>query len=296
MTTAPAQPLDNPTVSAFGGKVSKSVVFAIHDASQKSGVDFSYLVKQAAVESSFNPTAKAKGSSATGLYQFIESTWLDMVHKHGEKYGIDPSSSRKELLALRKDPELSSYMAAELANENEQFLKDNWGGDVGETELYLAHFMGAGGAASFLKAKDKSPMMAAADLFPEAARSNRSVFFDGHRARSVGEVYSLFDKKFDRFESGVEELAALIPQDSSNNRSAQDAVQTAALMPAADQAEAPLILPATSVVFSMRPQYASAEQKTANAAAYQQMVMNPVELMMLSQLDTPSGEKTSRFF
>ncbi|MCD8497212.1 MAG: lytic transglycosylase domain-containing protein [Alphaproteobacteria bacterium] len=185
MTVSP-QPIDNTTISAFGAQVPKSVVFAIHDASQKSGVDFSYLVKQAGVESSFDPNAKARGSSATGLYQFIQSTWLNMVERHGDKYGIDTDGmSRKEILALRKDPELSSYMAAELANENREVLENNWGGEVGETELYLAHFMGSGGASSFLRAHDRNPMMAAADLFPEAARSNRAVFFDGHRARSV---------------------------------------------------------------------------------------------------------------
>ena len=205
-----SQPVDTAQISAFGGQVSKSVVFAIQDASRKSGVDFSYLVKQAAVESSFDPNAKARTSSATGLYQFIQSTWLDMVEKHGEKYGIDVNAPRKELLALRKDPELSSYMAAELANENEASLQANWGGEVGETELYLAHFMGAGGASAFLRANDRSPGMAAADLFPEAARSNRSVFFDGHRARSVAEVYNLFDQKFERYDAGMGELMAAI--------------------------------------------------------------------------------------
>lgn len=197
MTVSP-QAIDNTTISAFGAQVPKSVVFAIHDASQKSGADFSYLVKQAAVESSFDPNAKARGSSATGLYQFIQSTWLNMVEKYGDKYGIDCSMPKKDLLALRKDPEISSCMAAELAQENEEFLKNNWGGDIGETELYLAHFMGGGGAASFLRTKDKNPMAVAANIFPQAAKANRSVFFDTAtgRARTVSEVYDLFDKKF----------------------------------------------------------------------------------------------------
>lgn len=293
MTLTP-HPIDNTTIPAFGGQVSKSVVFAIRDASEKSGVDFSYLVKQAAVESSFDPNAKAKGSSATGLYQFIQGTWLDMVEKHGAKYGIDTAAPRKELLALRKDPELSSYMAAELANENEAFLQNNWGGEIGETELYLAHFMGAGGAASFLKANDKNPMMAAADLFPEAARSNRSVFFDGHRARSVGEVYNLFDQKFERFEPGMEQLAAAVNPEPQ-------AVAVAQAQPqAVPEGPTPLILPATSVVFSMRPQYGAygsgGEDRMAGSTSRAAMMVNPVEIMMLSQLDMPFGEKTSRFF
>lgn len=286
-----SQPIDTAQISAFGGQVSKSVVFAIQDASRKSGVEFSYLVKQAAVESSFDPNAKARTSSATGLYQFIQSTWLDMVEKHGEKYGIDVNAPRKELLALRKDPELSSYMAAELANENEASLQANWGGEVGETELYLAHFMGAGGASAFLKANDRNPGMAAADLFPDAARSNRSVFFEGHRARSVAEVYNLFDQKFERYDAGMDQLMAAIDQPA-----AQQPVQVAEIIP--QPQETPIILPANSVVFSMRPQYGAydAEARMAGTSPRASMVMNPVEVMMLSQLDMPLEDKARSFF
>lgn len=302
--TLTTQTIDNATISAFGAQVPKSVVFAIHDASRKSGVDFSYLVKQAGVESSFNPDAKAKGSTATGLYQFIQRTWLDMVEKHGDKYGIDANLPRKDLLALRRDPELSSYMAAELANENRDTLERNWGGDIGETELYLAHFMGAGGASSFLKAKDRNPMVAAADLFPEAARSNRAVFFDGRtgRARSVAEVYEFFDRKFEQYEPGVAKLAAAVDE---KHQPVQTAAASAAGPAKAARAEPPpVILPATSVVFSMRPQYGGyqppASEMTLDTqtalSGYQKMVVNPVELMMLSQLEMPSGDKNSRFF
>jgi hypothetical protein len=297
--TLTTQNIDNSTISAFGAQVPKSVVFAIHDASQKSGADFSYLVKQAAVESSFDPNAKAKGSSATGLYQFIQSTWLDMVDKYGEKYGLDTSSmSRKDLMALRKDPEVSSCMAAELSQENGEFLNNNWGGEVGETELYLAHFMGAGGAASFLKAKDNNPMMAAADLFPDAARSNRSVFFDGNgRARSVSEVYNLFDKKFHDFEPEAQQMAAAMTPET-----AAPAAQKPAPQAVASTEPPPIILPAHSVVFSMRPNYGAygtnqtQDEKMAAVSSYRQMMANPVELMMLSQLDPSPEKKNTGFF
>lgn len=296
MTLSP-QPLDNSTISAFGAQVPKSVVCAIHDASRKSGTDFSYLMKQAAVESSFDPNAKAKGSTATGLYQFIQSTWLDMVGKYGDKYGIDTSMPRKDLLALRKDPEISSCMAAELAQENGQFLHDNWGGDVGETELYMAHFMGAGGAASFLKAKDSNPMVAAADLFPEAAQANRSVFYDtaSGRSRSVGEVYALFDKKFNGFDPEMDQLVAAVAPEA-NTSPAQQAVASAESEPA------PVMLPENSVVFSMRKNYGAygagqtQAERLAAVSNYRQMMTNPVELMMLSQLDPSSDKKSSGFF
>ena len=54
--------------------VSREVVDAIRDASKRSGVDFKFMLAKAQTESSFDPSAKARTSSASGLYQFIEST------------------------------------------------------------------------------------------------------------------------------------------------------------------------------------------------------------------------------
>ncbi len=177
----------------------QQVIHAISKASKSSGVDFSYLLNQAATESNFDPDAKAKTSSATGLYQFIDSTWLSMIKRYGDVYGIETQGkSMKEILNMRNDPETSSFMAAAFASENEKFLNNNWGGKVGATELYFAHFMGASGAASFLKARDENPIQNAADLFPRAARANRNVFYNPNtgKSRTLEEVYSFFDKKF----------------------------------------------------------------------------------------------------
>ena len=194
--------------------VPKNILNAINDASQSTGVDFSYLVNQAKAESSFNPNAKAKTSSATGLYQFIDSTWLDMVEKYGDQYGIKTDGkNRSEILNMRKDPEKASFMAAAFASENEKFLNEHWGGKVGATELYLAHFLGASGAASFLNARDENPIHNAADLHPRAARANRNVFYDPEtgRARTLEEVYRFFDQKFQNNISPSESRIANAP-------------------------------------------------------------------------------------
>ncbi|MBI1300281.1 MAG: transglycosylase SLT domain-containing protein [Alphaproteobacteria bacterium] len=186
-------------LESLTAKAPKHVVNAIHGASQKSGVDFAYLVQQAKAESSFNPTIKAKTSSATGLYQFIDSTWLQMIDRYGESYGLETEGkSKQEILDMRKDPKASSFMAAAFASENEKTLNENWGGKVGATELYFAHFLGAGGASSFLKARDENPFQTAADVFPQAARANRNVFFDPEtgKPRTLEQVYQFFDKKF----------------------------------------------------------------------------------------------------
>lgn len=192
-------PLQNNALAALVNRAPAGITDAIKDASAKTGVSFAYLMDKAAAESSFNPDAKAKTSSATGLFQFIESTWMDMVDKHGAKHGVDTNQSRKELLNLRKDPALASVMAAEFAQDNKSYLQKNVGGDIGETEMYFAHFMGAGGANAFLSQMKKNPLSIGADLFPQAARANKNVFYD----KSTGEpktlqaIYDHFDKKFE---------------------------------------------------------------------------------------------------
>lgn len=267
---------------------------AIRKASQRTGVNFAYLVQQASAESGFNPSAKSKSSSATGLYQFIESTWMGMVKKHGAKYGLGDLASqigakgrvadralRKEILALRNDPEIASALAAEFAGENEKFLKREWGGKVGSTELYLAHFLGAGGAAAFLNARDENPLQQAALVFPDAAKSNRNVFYDTRagRPKSLDEVYAFFDRKFE------------IKSDAA---------------PAREEFQ-----------IAERPAYPSLHEETAvysgvftrgrmdldssvfgnpvSVSSARALVANPLEIMMLSQLHLP-GEKSEESF
>lgn len=209
---ATANVLKNNGVSAASG-APQAILASIDQASRKTGVDFAYLVNQAKAESSFNPTAKARTSSASGLYQFIERTWLDMVNRHGDKYGLEKyadaidsklrvndRATRNEILALRNDPELASFMAAEFAAENKAHLERNVGGDIGATELYFAHFLGASGATGFLKELRHNPNTVAADIMPAAARANRNVFYDSKtgQPRTLGQVYAFFDKKFDK--------------------------------------------------------------------------------------------------
>ena len=176
------------------------VTQAIKRASADTGVDFSYLMRQASAESAFRTEVKAATSSATGLFQFIDSTWMAMLDKYGSKHGVDMDQSRASLLNLRKDPELSSLMAGELANENKNYLKNVLGADsdIGATELYFAHFLGSPKAAAFLKAHEETPYKVAADAFPREAQANRNVFYNAQTGnpRTYAEIYAHFDKKF----------------------------------------------------------------------------------------------------
>lgn len=193
---------------------SQDVIQAVQTASRRTGADFAFLMQKASAESSFNPTAKAKTSSATGLYQFIESTWLNMVKKHGPKFGLEDYANkiemkngkavctsdcdRKDILALRNDPEIAALMAGAFTAENQTHLQKNVKGDIGATELYFAHFMGAGGAAKFLNSRNVNGEAIAAEIFPAAAKANKNVFYDKAtgEARTLNEVYAFFDKKF----------------------------------------------------------------------------------------------------
>lgn len=202
------------TAQAFSA-LTHNVASAIKTAAAKTGVDFSYLLGKAAQESGFDSKAKAATSSATGLYQFTNQTWLRMVKSCGAKYGlgnyadqitagadgaakVENPAARQAILNLRNDPQVSALMAAELDKENLGVLQANVGGKVGSTELYLAHFLGANGATTFLNQMKSAPDSPAANALPDAARSNASVFYDGNgKARSFAQIYKFFDKKFD---------------------------------------------------------------------------------------------------
>ncbi len=189
------------------------VTQAIARASQRTGVDFGYLLGQAQIESSLNPTARARTSSATGLYQFIEQSWLGVVNDHGAEHGLgwaadaiertpggrfvvnDPQL-RQQILDLRNHPETASVMAAEFAADNRSFLEQRIGREADSTDLYLAHFLGAGGAAKFLTALNVAPDAKAASLFPGAARANPRVFYDREgNARSLADIRGDFARK-----------------------------------------------------------------------------------------------------
>lgn len=179
-------------------------------------MDFGYLLGQAKIESSLNPTARAGTSSATGLYQFVDQSWLAVVHDHGSEYGLgwaadaigqgangryyvaDPEL-RQQILDLRNHPETASVMAAEHAADNKNYLEQRLGRPVESVDLYLAHFLGVGGASKFLRAYDQSPDANAAALFPAAARANHSIFYDKQgNARSFADIRDRFQNKLAR--------------------------------------------------------------------------------------------------
>jgi Transglycosylase SLT domain len=191
------------------------VTDAIAAASQRTGVDFDLLLNQARIESGLNPDARARTSSATGLFQFTRQTWLATLKQHGADHGLgwaaesitrapdgryhvaDPET-RSTILNLRLEPEAASAMAGEFASENSQYLERKLGRSPEGVDIYLAHFLGAAGAVRFLKAMEENPDAAAADIMPKAAAANRTIFYtrDGN-FRSLAEVRQRFASKLE---------------------------------------------------------------------------------------------------
>ena len=229
--------------------VDPAIVGDIKRASRAANVDFGYMMAQASQESSFQPDAKASSSSATGLYQFIDSTWLHSVKQYGAKYGLgqyadqistdesghlhvaDPTVKQK-ILDLRKDPQISSDIAAEFAKANKDEVEKALGHKASPTDLYLAHFLGAQGATEMVKTVQSASSTKAADLLPQAAAANHSVFYDGNGdAKTVAQIYKSFADKIETKISLYSESTGTDPDVAAESVATKD---EAAVLPTAN--------------------------------------------------------------
>ena len=179
---------------------------AIQSASTATGVDFGFMLGTARRESGYNPAAKAATSSAAGLYQFTEQTWLATLKKFGPRHGYaryadmiqmgadgryhTSGDARATIMNLRMDPRAASLMAGEMTADHASYLRGRVGRDPTAGELYVAHFLGPQGSAKLIEAVRSNPTANASALFPDAAHANRSIFYREGRAATVGEVYA----------------------------------------------------------------------------------------------------------
>jgi hypothetical protein len=203
------------TISTGLDAARAKIAGAIKDAASATGTSFEYLLSAAKIESNLNPRAQASTSSARGLYQFIEQTWLGTVKEAGTAFGfgkyadaisksssgtysVSDPSTRAEILALRDDPAVNAAMAGVLTQSNSFKLTGAIGRRPTDGELYIAHFMGVGGASKLIASAEDTPNASGAALFPAAAAANRSIFYnrDGS-ARSVSQVYGVLTSRYD---------------------------------------------------------------------------------------------------
>jgi hypothetical protein len=212
---------------------------SLRQAAAATGADFDYLVKTARRESNFDPSARAPTSSAAGLFQFTNETWLRMVDRYGAQHGlaaaagsvsvpdggraeVGPGMTREAILELRHDPELSARMAGELARENSRILGKKIGRTPTSQELYAAHFMGPSEAARLIEAARRGDASPASAAFPKAALANPNVFRtrDGVQL-TAGQLYHRL--------TGVEIAAADAGRTPAAPVAASPAIVTAAL-------------------------------------------------------------------
>jgi hypothetical protein len=180
---------------------------AIQRAASATGVDFGFLMKTANRESGYNPSAHAKTSSAAGLFQFVDQTWLSMLKQHGAKYGyanyadliqrgsdgryyVPGAEARSTVMGLKLDPHASALMAGELAADHAAYLRGRVGREPTAGELYAAHMLGPAGSAKLIDAVRDQPGASAASLFPQAASANRPIFYRDGRPATVAQVYA----------------------------------------------------------------------------------------------------------
>lgn len=205
--------LVGPSMGVQPISISPGLANVLTSAGERSGVDFNYLLQTAIRESSLNPEARASTSSAVGLFQFLEGTWLQVMKQDGPRLGYqryadqiamtgdgdyfvrDPAL-KAEILALRENPQVAADLAAAFTRSNGEYLQAAFGRMPSGGELYIAHFLGAQGAERMFKAGLQNPDQIAVNLFPRQAQANRSIFFDqAGNARTIRQVYQVLVAK-----------------------------------------------------------------------------------------------------
>src|SRR5215210_7067947 len=188
-------------------------------AAQVTNVDPAYMMALADKESSLLPNNKARTSSAEGLFQFIEGTWLEVLRRYGPKHGyaaeaeaiqivkgrpvVSDSQERERILRLRRIPYLSALMAGEMITAHRATLAGKVARDPCFAELYMAHFLGVQGARRFIALLTDTPDDSARKAFPRAAKANRALFFAKdvtrkQKALTVAEVHGRIDAMIDQ--------------------------------------------------------------------------------------------------
>ncbi|WP_409564382.1 transglycosylase SLT domain-containing protein [Methylobacterium sp. J-076] len=215
----------------FGPRsVPLKVVDTIVKASEEAGVDPVYMMALADKESSFDTDAKAATSSAQGLFQFVQVTWLELIRDFGPRYGLTEEAAsvkgsgpaitvaggmKDHVLSLRNDPRVAALMAAELSKRDRDRIEARVGRPLSTTEMYLAHFLGGASAGKFLALSSEKPDETAAKAFRSAAKANRSLFTqkEGSKRRhlTIAEfqtrIEDMIDERLARYR-GVTAVAA----------------------------------------------------------------------------------------
>jgi hypothetical protein len=129
------------------------------------------------------------------MFQFLDGTWKQMVKEMGKDYSLED----------KFDPKKAAEVMAYFTQKQKTQLEKGTGKTASNTDLYMAHFLGAGGATKFINAMGKDSSQSAAAMDPAAAKANKSIYYDKTgRERSLKEVYELMGSKIGRAEQAVD--------------------------------------------------------------------------------------------
>ncbi|MCA0421197.1 MAG: lytic transglycosylase domain-containing protein, partial [Proteobacteria bacterium] len=206
---------DPDQILTFGPiKIRRHLVDTIVRASKVVGADPTLLMAVADKESSFSTAVKAQTSSATGLYQFIEQTWLGVIYEFGTKHGlgadakligksgrqfvVSDAAQRQRILDMRREPYISALLAAEMLKRDTLRLERALGRHLTGGEIYLIHFLGPDAAQTFIETMEEQPGVKAAELLPKPAQANRPIFYADAggetKVLTVSEVHKKFNE------------------------------------------------------------------------------------------------------
>jgi len=160
------------------------------EAAKSAGVDPEIIVRMAYFESRFRTNVGPSTSTAYGLGQFTKGTWLDVLRKYGEKYGIKNARqlTMAQALTYRDDARLQAAMLAEFTQDNIKRVQD-LGRKGNIADVYSLHNLGVGGGAKFLKALVEDPNAKVSSvLSPKVIKNNSILYADG--SISLAEAYS----------------------------------------------------------------------------------------------------------
>lgn len=191
------------------------------EAARRIGIDPQILVKIAGFESNFSTAARPIStsrpqlntvrqwdgtmaiSSAYGLGQFLDGTWLEMVRKHGGKYGVENADSLTRAQAnapgIRDNPRLQAAMLAEFTREN-LAAGARLGGPDPDANVYAMHNLGSADARKFLEALRATPNARADQVLSDRVISgNPSLYGDG--GRTIAQAYRAMGEHMDAYQS-----------------------------------------------------------------------------------------------
>lgn len=198
---------------------SPEIIDIIYNVSQETETDFTLLAVKALMESDLGRKTVANHSSARGIYQYIEPTWLTLMKRYGKRIGqeekanqikfnvnkgileveSDNKNAKQEILDLRDDVKIATLIKAYQIKDETPALQNMKGARITATDHYIVHMLGLGMARTFYAMRNtNSPIQMASvrtQAFDEAVTLNKSFFYKGDVPLTATQAYDRFQER-----------------------------------------------------------------------------------------------------